>query len=85
MDINVILPFAQAIITVVLLSLVLRHPRHNTQTRWFALFLAGMSIWGLSIGMMRFSDLVTALYWEKTAGFCPHEIYGRSTASGISH
>jgi two-component system, NtrC family, sensor kinase len=67
MDFNVILPFIQATFTAILLSLVLRHPRHNTETRWFSVFLSGMTLWGLTIGMMRVSDLVASAVWEKAA------------------
>ncbi|MFC1971738.1 histidine kinase N-terminal 7TM domain-containing protein, partial [Chloroflexota bacterium] len=60
-----ILPLVQSAITFALVILVLIQGIKNTATRLFSAFLAGMSLWGLFIGIMRITPPEAAVLWEK--------------------
>ncbi len=67
MTFSIVTPFIQSAVTAILFVLVLRAPGRSSQTRWFQIFLAAMSLWGLFIGIMSNSSLDAALLWEKAA------------------
>ncbi|HEY32343.1 MAG TPA: GAF domain-containing protein [Dehalococcoidia bacterium] len=66
MDVYLIIPLVEVILTVVLLVVLAVRGKQHAARRSFFLFLFSMSLWGLFIFLMRSSSsLTSALFWER--------------------